>query len=252
MVGVGSSLLQASRDGVTWDCPVFPLASTSSSYVLTDVVWTGSRFLAVGGSGASTNLLEAGPDGASWTRIASTTVNPDELSGIAGDDELLVAVGSGGKIVVSDGLSGAAGDYQAWIAGEGADSGSAGPLQDANGDGINNLMAYVFGIPAVVGVAPGERGALPVVSMDGEDGAVLTFDLLESYRPGTTYFVEVSEDLQSGTWETLQEYSEGWASGAGKATVSESPLPGGGVRITVSDFPGMAASGFFRLRAVLP
>ncbi|MEK7951546.1 hypothetical protein WKV53_13605 [Luteolibacter sp. Y139] len=250
LAAAGASQMQWSLDGVTWQASATPFAA-GASYALTDVVWTGSRFLAMG---VGSTLLQCGADGASWTSIGNSAVNPGGVTGIAGDDQLLVAVGSDGQIVVSDGLSAAAGDYQAWIAGEGAGSGSAAPAQDANGDGIDNLMAYVFGIPAVDVATTVDRGALPVVSMDGEAGPVLSFELRESYRPGMTYAVEVSPDLEAGSWMTLQQYSAGWATGAGRAVVSESPLAGGGVRVTVSGFPGVGLGGswFFRVRAVLP
>lgn len=247
--GVADNRIQASPDGAAWSSPVSPIAPSRTGYVLSEVVWTGSRFLAMGGLG---NVIQAGPDGTNWSNVGSAAWNPYNVSGIAGDDHFLVAVGPDGLIAVSDGSGEAAGDYHAWISAQDPDDGSEAPLQDANGDGISNVMAYALGIPAVGMVTPGERAALPAVSFDA-GGAVLTFDLRESYRPGASYFVEASSDMRDGSWQTLQQYTAGWASGAGSASVTEAPLPGGGVRITVRNFPGLQeGGGFFRLRAVLP
>jgi hypothetical protein len=246
--GVGDKLLHASPDGRTWSRPASPLAA--AAYTLNGVIWTGSRFIATGlGS-----VFESGADGATWTSLGTFSRNPYSVSGLAGDDDFLVAVGSDGLIAVSDGSGEAASDYQAWIAAQGADSDRAAPPQDANDDGINNLIAYALGIPAAGTATPGERAALPAVSFDGNDGGpVLTFILRESYRPGTTYIVEASSELEADDWLPLQQYTASWATGAGTASVSEASLPGGGVKVTVRGFPGLAGGkAFFRLRVVLP
>ncbi len=248
-VGVGSSRPMVSPDGATWNAPATPAGS--SGFTLAEVIWTGSRFLGVGPG----RVFRASADGTTWANIGSTALSPSDASSVAGDDELLVAVGADGLIVVSDGSGEGTSDYHAWMAAQGAATATGAPLQDANSDGISNLIAYIHGIPATGSLTFTQRAALPAVSLDPGDGRpVITFELRESYRPGATYHVEVSPNLQSHTWQSLQRYSTGWASEPGQASVSESPLPGGGVRITVSDFPPLESDGgcFFRLRAFLP
>lgn len=248
-VGVGSNRILVSPDGSAWNAPVSPVGTAGFS--LAEVIWTGSRFLAVGFG----RVFRASPDGVTWTSIGSTAESPTDATSFAGDDELLVAVGSGGMIAVSDGSGDAANDYHVWMSGQGADSDRDAPLQDANADGISNLMAYIHGIPATGSLTPSQRAALPTLSFDpGSGGSVITFELRESYRPGATYAVEVSRDMQPGTWQSRQRYSAGWASGPDQATVTESPLPGGGIRITISGFPEIdgSASCFFRLKVLLP
>jgi hypothetical protein len=200
-------------------------------------------------------VFRAPDEGTAWTNIGSTALSPSDANSVAGDDELLVAVGPDGWIAVSDGSGDGSSDYQAWMTAQGAPTATGAPLQDANSDGISNLLAYIFGIPATGPLSPAQRTALPAVSFDSVDGSpVLTFELRESYRPGATYHVEVSPDLQPGGWQFLQRYSAGWANEPGQATITESPLPGGGVRITVRNFPEIGNNGncFFRLRALLP
>lgn len=249
-VGVASNRLETSPDGATWNSVPSPLGN--ANFTLTDVVWTGSRFVAVG---PSATIFRSNQDAGTWTSIGDAGKSPPDMTGIAGDDEFLVTVGTGGMIAVSDGSGEAAGDYQSWISGQGAAPGSSAPLQDANADGISNLLAYIHGIPATGRLGAVERAALPAMSFASSTGGpVLTFELRESYRPGATYVVEVSSDLQSDSWQSVQRYSAGWATGPGQASITETPLPGGGVRITVSNFPqGESGIGcFFRLRASLP
>ncbi len=158
-------------------------------------------------------------------------------------------------MAVSDGSGDGNSDYQVWMTAQGAPAGTGAPLQDANSDGISNLIAYVLGIPATGTLSSAQRAAMPAVSFDPGDGSpVLTFELRESYRPGATYHVEVSPDMQPDGWQVLQQYSAGWANQPSQAAITESPLPGGGVRITVSDFPesDVEERCFFRLRARLP
>ncbi|QJE96355.1 hypothetical protein [Luteolibacter luteus] len=248
-VGVGSNRIESSADGALWNPAVSPLGS--ANFTLTDVGWTGSRFVAVG---PSAMMLRSNGDGSAWTSIGNNAKIPLDMTGIAGDDSLLVVVGTGGMIAVSDGSGEAVSDYQMWIAGQGVAFGSAAPLQDANADGIDNLLAYVHGIPAIGPVSSTQRAALPSVSFDAETGKpVLTFELRESYRPGMIYQVEVSRDLKSGTWQSLQRFAAGWADSPGFAQVTQSALPGGGLRIEISNFPDIGTTGcFFRLRATLP
>jgi hypothetical protein len=251
--GVGGNFLHASPDGRTWTMTAWPIGNighTPNGLIWSGVIWTGSRFIVMGFG----RVFQSGADGASWTVIGTSAQSPYQIGGLAGDDRFLVAVGLDGMIAVSDGSGESAAGYHSWIAAQGADSHLSAPLQDANDDGISNLVAYALGIPATGTATPGEKAALPAVSFDGNDGGpVLSFFLRESYRPGTTYIVEASSGLEADDWQPLQQYATGWATGADTASITESPLPGGGVQITVSDFPGLAdAKAFFRLRVILP
>ena len=247
MVGVGQSRIQITGDGTTWNVPDPPVSVLNQS--LHDVIWTGSRFLTMG----LNSLFFSSSNGNQWTGIGRNE-SPYALA-VAGNDGFLVAVGTGGIIAVSDGYGGSVINYDTWMSAQGAESGSSAPAQDANRDGISNLIAYFLGIPAVDPVTPAGRSALPTLSFGPGDGSlILTFDLRESYRPGATYLVEASPNMQPNTWQTLQSYTAGWSNIPGQASVTESPLPGGGIRITVSLLQQLEnfKTCYFRLRATLP
>src|SRR4029079_11005771 len=77
----------ASADGVRWSAPRHIYANS-----LNRVLWTGSRWVAVGGDLA--RLVFTSEDGASWTRRLSVTGGG--LNDLAWDGLRLVAVGEDG------------------------------------------------------------------------------------------------------------------------------------------------------------
>ena len=247
-VGVGRDGLLISTDGDVWRHPVVPVNSSVLS--MRWIIWDGSRFLGQG----SDRMIWSSRDGETWAGVSSVTSPPDFYQSMAGDGEMLVAVGSGGMIVVSDGLGESSRHYQEWIAAQGAINGNAPPLRDANLDGISNLIAYMHGIPATGTLLASQRAALPAFSINPNDGTRrLVFELRESYRPGAIYQVEVSPNMDFNSWQSIQRHSGTWSSDSNQANVTETPLPGGGVRITLSNFPRVAADTacFFRLKAIL-
>ena len=248
-VGVASNRLEVSPDANRWNVPSEPLPR--SSFSLVDVIWTGSRFIAVG----PRSIFISTPDAESWIEAANYNQSPSSLYSIAGDDEQLVAVGYEGIIMVSDGLGESTADYETWIANQGDTDGLSAPLQDANDDGISNLLAYIHGIPAVGTLSPADRLALPSASFNPSEGeASFSFELRESYRPGATYVIEMSTDLTSGNWQIVQQYDGAWSEDPSLASISETLIPGNGLRIKASNFPDSADPGrcFLRLRATLP
>jgi hypothetical protein len=237
---------QVSADGETWRGPASLGGQTSSWWG--DVVWTGSRFVSVGTRG-----FVSSPDADSWSSPGGPWEYPEGV-GLAGDDELLVAVGSGGLIAVSEDPESAGARYRAWMTEQGAQPGNSDPLQDSNKDGISNLEAYAFGIPAASPIQSTDRQVMPAISIDPNSGILtMTFELRDSYRPGMIYTVEGSSDLKSG-WSELQRHVGTWQSGPSAAAVTETTLPGGGVRVTISGFPvsNDQSRRFFRLRLALP
>jgi hypothetical protein len=99
-VAAGSSGRMAwSSDGATW---YEVTSSTFGTTGITDIIWTGSRFVAVGG-----NKIAYSTDGTSWTQV--TTANKPSsfstaksLQGLAWDGSgKLVAAGGGGVIIYS-------------------------------------------------------------------------------------------------------------------------------------------------------
>lgn len=80
-----SSTAAVSADGITWSGSTLPSAGT-----WTDVIWTGTNFMAVG-----TSLCATSPDGVTWTaRAASSVSSPKAVAGPA------AAAPQGGDIIL--------------------------------------------------------------------------------------------------------------------------------------------------------
>ena len=112
-----------SVDGDTW--------VTQNSQVNIDleaVVWTGSQFVAVGGSAT----ILTSPDGITWTRQpAIPPVVTGTLRGVTASSSLVVAVGNNGAILTSP-------DGVGWTA---RPSGTSTSLEDAVWDGSQFVAA---------------------------------------------------------------------------------------------------------------
>jgi hypothetical protein len=176
------------------------------------------------------------------------------MNALAGDDSLAVVVGTDGYIAVSQGPNATLSAFKQWMGNQGAGVNEQCESDDANGDGISNLLAYIHGIPAVVPLTAANRSALPRISRDPMSGAtVFHLELHESYRANATYYIEASDNLAADSWETMQVRSAGgWSTNANDPAITETPLPGGGVRIDMSDHLSSSSSGsrFYRLRIV--
>ena len=141
-VAVGASgTILTSTDGVAWT-----VRNTGDSQYLQDVAWTGTQWVATASGGA----IYTSPNAATWTRRHSSTAR-DLYAVIALDSGRLMAAGDDGLVLTSD----PAPDFADWIAAQTPPAGQDDPGDDPNHDGIDNLAAYAFGIPAV---APATSG----------------------------------------------------------------------------------------------
>ncbi|MEO8615940.1 MAG: choice-of-anchor X domain-containing protein [Luteolibacter sp.] len=98
---------------------------------------------------------------------------------------------------------------QDWLANEGVPPEQRGALDDPNGDGVPNLLSYLFNLhPATPGYGSLE-GALPVAQIGADAGGRF---LALRYRhnqaaEGLTVGMEISENLNSNSWENVIPYS---------------------------------------------
>jgi hypothetical protein len=99
--GFGSLL--TSTDGVTWTQPASP-----PDFIVSSMIWTGSRFLAVGfrdnSTGADQTYSAASTDGLTWTggRLGADVAGSYKtLDDAAWNGSFFVAVGAGGLILTS-------------------------------------------------------------------------------------------------------------------------------------------------------
>jgi len=93
--------------------------------------------------------------------------------------------------------------YETWASAFPADMQNM--TDDADQDGVVNAMEYALGRQGNSNVAPHDTTQLPVVStqvFSGGNRLTLTFDLPDTPPPGTTYLVQVANDL-ADTWSTI-------------------------------------------------
>jgi len=83
----------SSPNGETWTRRFLATSPNTSQLTLNEVVWTGTRFVAVGGKGT---ILES-EDGMTWSIAASGA----DLKGLAYDGSRFIAVGDNGRLAVS-------------------------------------------------------------------------------------------------------------------------------------------------------
>jgi len=191
-----------------------------------------------GGFAAATmnGTVLTSPDGSSWT---SHDVVPNlSFYDIAWDDNQLVVVGSMGEIFVSRDMgehwterfgprgqdlstilelpsgrlavagqnsllatSDAAPDFADWMAAQSPPAGEAGPDADPNHDGVPNLLAYAFGIPAVAPAGPGDMASLPrAVPRAAGQALVMRLRPATPPRADLIWTVENSTSLSPGGW----------------------------------------------------
>jgi hypothetical protein len=95
-VGLKGTLV-SSLDGNNWITQLPTAVVTSSDW--SDVIWDGSKFLALGQTtGSITGAIYSSPDGISWTLVFE---NSKAFKSIASDGSQFVAVGFSGNIVTS-------------------------------------------------------------------------------------------------------------------------------------------------------
>jgi len=83
-----------STDGVTWDLQVGGIINGFS-----DIVWTGSQFVVVGGDFPFASGIHTSPDGINWSTQAAGTTN--YLHGVTWNGTQYVAVGYDGTVITS-------------------------------------------------------------------------------------------------------------------------------------------------------
>lgn len=128
-------------------------------------------------------------------------------------------------------------NYQSWRDGQpgfpSLPAGDRGPEADPNRDGIPNLLAYAMALDPLVFPA---AGSLPVMVV--EEGAGLAFQYRKSKSAMVTCEVQVSEDLEEGGWEVVDDAGAVYEDIGGDETAE---------RVTVS-IPAEGEVRFARLR----
>ncbi len=80
--------------------------SPGTDFDLNGVAWTGSFWVAVGGSFSSENVVYTSPDGAAWQKRTDSSLTGEGLNAVCWTGRQLVAVGPGGNVVTSpDGIT---------------------------------------------------------------------------------------------------------------------------------------------------
>jgi hypothetical protein len=92
-VGSGASYALVSADGLSWSNVPHP-----SSTELHGVVWTGTRFIAVGDSGT----VHTSPDGLSWSEAPTTVGANGTMRSVTCRADRCVAVGTGCRAMISE------------------------------------------------------------------------------------------------------------------------------------------------------
>jgi photosystem II stability/assembly factor-like uncharacterized protein len=108
-VGKNGTLVTAlgSGNGTTWAAATISGTSLERSGVLRGLTWTGARWVAVGGNGASTNgFIFTSNTGTTWTRLANaafpSAAAPASLNAVASDGAgNVLAVGKAGTMLYS-------------------------------------------------------------------------------------------------------------------------------------------------------
>ncbi|MDX2111637.1 MAG: thrombospondin type 3 repeat-containing protein [Verrucomicrobiota bacterium] len=105
---------------------------------------------------------------------------------------------------------------------------------DADGDGLSNLLEYALGTNPLLASSTDTRFLGAVAASEP-----MQFTFVRIADPKLTYIVEATDDLSLATWPTVLYTSTGAANVAGM--------------VTVSDIPNVSTTArFIRLRVVLP
>jgi hypothetical protein len=234
-MAVGSSgTVLVSKDGINWDSmniDVDPLMAAA---------YTGSQYVAVGWRGS----VFTSPDASSWTQRHGKTQETLRTI-LASGTGRLVAGGTNGVVTHSDPSP----DFANWMASQ-PHTAMDGPEDDPNGDGIDNLTAYAFGIPAVEPPTPDDLARL-LRWADADPGEQVRLSLgpNQSDLPDVHYILEASQNLADGSWAEIFRHAPGQECGTGSAHVYHYAT--GFADLEIPEITGSMPAGFYRLRLEL-
>jgi hypothetical protein len=147
--------------------------------------------------------------------------------------------------------------YAHWIFEEGVSFIQRGQLQDPNGDGINNALAYAFGMPAMGEVPAADLARLPKAMIDltaadpKDHRGGVEFRLPKQMQADVTLIVEASSTLAPGSWSEVARWK---GSGAWQVFGVKHPvvrLQDGGSSDIMTVTEDLEAQRFYRLRALV-
>lgn len=233
--GLNDGLLATSSDGKSWHHHQSQetLAAWNSANINSDII-------VVGSSGKIGRLR---PDQSFISERSGTHL---ALYSVASSGTRMVAVGEDGVILLSKPSSTKA-SYEQWIDDQGADGNEATANHDPNADGIENLVAYAFGLPATDTTVGNDRLGLPTMISSQEDRR-LTFDVVNDIDDVELH-VQQSFDMK--TWSDVA-VKIGKGSWGGSLRVIETSIGSGKTRATVLDDTNPeSGQAFYRMKIKL-
>lgn len=233
--GLNDGLLATSSDGKSWHHHQSQetLAAWNSANINSDIV-------VVGSSGKIGRLR---PDESFISERSGTHL---ALYSVASSGTRMVAVGEDGVILLSKPSSTKA-SYEQWIDDQGADGNEATANHDPNADGIENLVAYAFGLPATDTTVGNDRLGLPSMIFSQEDSR-LAFDVVNDIDDVELH-VQQSFDMK--TWSNVA-VKIGKGSWGGSLRVIETSIGSGKTRATVLDDTNPeSGQAFYRMKIKL-
>jgi hypothetical protein len=147
--------------------------------------------------------------------------------------------------------------YSHWIYEEGAPFAVRGSAHDANGDGLNNALAYAFGLPAVGRVPATDMARLPKAVVDWHDTdpakhrGGIEFRVPDPMQTDVTLVIESSPSLAAGTWSEVarRSGSGGWIYNSPRHPAARSQTAAGLATVTFTE--DLTARRFYRMRALV-
>jgi hypothetical protein len=233
-LGTKGSLLDSS-DGSLWKLREPSVAGAGVQ--LNACVQSGVDLVTVGNDGKIVVHSNSSGD-----EVVSRTMQ--NLMAIASAGDRLVAVGAAGTILYSGSGSDVPDCYESWIDGQGAARPSSFASDDPNRDGVANLTAYLFGLPATGAISGAEREFLPRC-VHLPEGPGIQFEIIPDHND-LELILERTSDLRN--WSEVSRKTGGGAWG-GPAVVTEESATGGRRRFTMIAPPPLGTpASFYRLR----
>ncbi|GAA5127414.1 autotransporter-associated beta strand repeat-containing protein [Luteolibacter yonseiensis] len=128
-------------------------------------------------------------------------------------------------------------------------AGSQGPADDADHDGVSNLVEFSLGTSGTAVNADGSPLRIRRETTEGIGHSVLEFSVAEPFRPGVVAQLLQSPSMDSGSWRTVASKS-GPAAWQSLGILTEATPAGGRRKLTVRvpDAAGEPPQRFFQLR----